>query len=404
MNKKTKLFVVYSDFIKNGLDECYQSHLFYSYFVKFNKTYFIDIDKFIYNINGFYLDKISTSKDQDTKYYYSPIPLSILKKITLDLKYEKLINYDVSDKELKKNIVDFLISKNYTKNTLLDVLNNHKIKDIIINLYKPYTKSKIIDFDDFSKNIVRNNDLETFDYKKDDNNYENIWLSNKSLLAFIKPFVVNSNFHYIGVIHLKDFDDVKYEHMNDMYQRHKIKIKLENIIKNTTQRYIIGLISSNDHWSSLCYDKQKEFLYYFNSNGNLPTNYTFHNNYYFYCFINQYIRNKTCYLNKTHRYNKPIELVLDTFKANQVFLNLNTSQLYSGFCGIFSIIFILLNILYPIENNSDIKKIYTFFRFKSDYTMSLFRKILFAKSMDSSLLFEKDNESECDKLRLIYNL
>jgi hypothetical protein len=404
MNNNTKLFVVYSDFLKCGLDEKYQTHLIYSYFIKFNKTVYIDPDKFLYNINGYYLEKITKEEDKDTKDYYSPIPLSILKKISKQFNYINLYNSNNSSKEIKKCIVDKLIENKFTKNSLINSLNDEKLIEVINNLYKPYCTSKLFTFDDFSNHYVRNNDLETFQNKKDKNTYEGIWLSNKSLLAFIKPFIENSNFHYIGVIHLKDFDDIKYEQLNDMYSRHKIKVKLENIIKSTKQRYIIGLVSSYDHWSSLCYDKEKESLYYFNSNGNLPTSYKRHDNYFFYCFINQYIKNKTCYLNNTHRYYKPIELVLDTFKAKQVFLNLNVSQLYSGFCGVFSIIFILLNILNPIQEGRDIKKVYSFYRFKSDYSMSLYRRLFFSSTTDHNLLYEIKNEKECNNLRLNLNI
>jgi hypothetical protein len=402
MHNNTKLFVLHSDFLKCGLTEKKQTHLFYSYFVKFNKTVYLDPEKFLYNINGYYLDKITKTMDEDTKYYYSPIPLSLLKSIYKELNYTDIENED--SKTIKKNIVDRLIKDKYTKNKLLANIKNPRTLTKIKNLFKPYCTSKIICFSDFSEHIVRNNDLETFQDKKDTNSHEGIWLSNKSLLEFICPFIENSNFHYIGVIHLKDFDNIKYEQMADMYSRHKIKSRLESIIKNTKQRYIIALVSSNSHWSSLCYDKEKEYLYYFNSNGNLPISYQYHSNYYFYCFINQYIKNKTCYLSTTNRYYKPIELVLDTFKAKQVFLNLNISQLYSGFCGIFSIIFILLNIIYPITVSSDIKKIYSFFRFKSDFSMSLYRKMFFNNSNDSSLLFEKNNEEEYDNLKLLSEL
>lgn len=398
MNKKTKLFVIYSDFLKCGLDEKVQTHLIYSYFVKFNKTHYIDVDNFVNNINGYYLNKITTKEDESTKNFYSPIPLSVLLQIAKQLNYS--IDQSLSPNDMKRHIVDLLLKDNYTKNSLINDIDDSKIVNILFNLYKPYCKSKIVTFNDFSTHYARNNDLEVFEKKKDDNKYTGIWLSNKSLLEFIKPFVEGSDFHYIGVIHLKDFDNIKYEQMRDCYLRHKIKTKLESVIKNTRERYIVALVSSNDHWSALCYDRKKEYLYYFNSNGNLPTNYKYHDNYYFYCFVNQYIKNKTCYLNKTHRYYKPIELVIETFNPKQVFLNLNVSQLYSGFCGIFSIIFILLNILYPIEESSDIKKIYSFFRFKNDYSMSLFRKMFFSNSSDSSLLYEVLNEKECDKLRL----
>lgn len=400
MNKYKILFVRYSDMLKNGLGEKDQAHLIYSYFVKFNKTVSIDVEKFLYNINGYYLDKISTEEDLNTKHFYSPIPLSILLKITKELKIN--INTNADTRELKKSIIDHLITNKYTKQKLINSISDKKIIEILNNLFKPYCKSKIVMFNDFTKHYNRNNDLETFESKKDDNAYGDIWLSNKSLLSFIKPFIENSNFHYIGVIHLKDFDHIKYEQLTDLYNRHILKTKLVNIIKNNKQRYIVALVSSNDHWSALCYDSHKKFLYYFNSNGNSPTSYQYHANYYFYCFITQYIRNKTCYLNKTLRYYKPIELVLDTFNAERVFLNLNISQLYSGLCGIFSIIFILLNILNPIEESADIKKIYSFYRFKSDYSMSLFRKLFFSSTEDSSLLYETVNRDECEKLKLRY--
>ena len=266
MDKYKILFVRYSDMLKNGLGEKDQAHLIYSYFVKFNKTVSIDVEKFLYNINGYYLDKISTQEDLDTKHFYSPIPLSVLLKVAKELNIS--INKNMDSRELKKNIVDHLVAHKYTKQKLISSISDVKIIEIINNLFKPYCKSKIVMFNDFTQHYNRNNDLETFQSKKDNNRYGDIWLSNKSLLAFIRPFIENSDFHYIGVIHLKDFDHIKYEQLNDLYNRHRLKPKLLSVIKNNKQRYIVALVSSNDHWSALCYDSHKKFLYYFNSKTN----------------------------------------------------------------------------------------------------------------------------------------
>lgn len=391
------LFSFYSDCMKLGLSEMEQSKEIFKVYHKYGRVYNLDVDQFRSQINLSYLNYIASNEDKDCLYYYSPLTYNMLRDIYADLKLEFKINK--FNKESKKYLIDNLIKLNVTKNYLMNNLNNKELKSNIEFLYKPFNNTTIHVFDDFITYPERNNSLEIFNRSVDDKMYDDIWQSNNLLRRFISGFVAGTDVLYMGVIHLIDFMNKKYQQLEHMYENHCIKRNLMEVINRSEERYIAGLISIYDHWSAFLYDRKLSAIYYFNSLGNNPLQYAYNKNMHFYCYYNQYFNNKTCHSNMTYVKNKIVELVLCTFRAENIILNLNISQLKSGYCGIYSITYILLCIQNSIEKVEDIRYVYNYFRFKGDKTMSYLRTIFFNNNKDAGLTFEEHHAEIIDMLR-----
>ena len=228
----------------------------------------------------------------------------------------------------------------------------------------------------FTKPAVTNKGWEVTIDDKEYKDNKDIWLSNHDLNRLIKSYIVLlEDSHYMGVVFLSCFDKKSKSLMENIYRHTALKKQMKEEMDKYS--YLTGCIVSYSHWSSIVIDTKTKTVLHYCSGGNDPQKYEPNNNIMFYStskgFQKTSPEGKLCdrYISKYYLFK---DLISQGYK---ILMNVESSQILSGECGIYASLFIILYILFKPSCSADYCKIYNSFGFLGDKMMGLYKDLLF---------------------------
>ncbi|ASK51253.1 Viral core cysteine proteinase [Eptesipox virus] len=345
----------------------------------------IDISKFTTNCNGYIIDKFDKSK---TAGKIACVPISILLEL-VDKKILSMpkINNDSVEAEyiIKTELVKDLKKKYNTVEKVFELETSIPIE----YFYKPKLREKISKAIDFSQMDLPTDALTKKGFITGVNPKivkmkivpeKSAWMSNKSIHKLVTQFAYKSEVDYIGQYDLRFLNSVPiYEKFDTFLHKHVLAYVLKEKISTSTARYVMFGFCYLSHWKCVIFDKQKLIVCFYDSGGNIPSNFHHYNNFYFYSFSDGYNLNEES--SELDNSNGDVDVLfrffMYSFNAKLGCINQEINQLMESECGMFISIFMILCTFTPPNDFKSLRKIYTFFKFLADKKVTLFKSILF---------------------------
>ncbi|AUI80618.1 virion core protein [White-tailed deer poxvirus] len=396
----------YTDLVINKIPELGFTNLLSYIYSESGLCFNLDISKFLTNCNGYVIEKYDKSK---TAGKISCIPLSILLELTklkyLSLPQNKNIT-DLSEEDdiqLKINLVNQL-KENYSIEEIFQFQTSIPIE----YFFKPKLREKISKAIDFSQMDLRIDDLSKKGIFTGENNKivkikiepdRKAWMSNKSIHNLVSQFSYGSEVEYIGQYDMRFLNNIPIHEKFDVFlNKHILSYIIRDKIRRSVHRYVMFGFCYLSHWKCVIFDKEKLFVIFYDSGGNIPEEFHHYPNFYFYSFSDGFnknnehtsiLENSNCDIDTLFRFFEY------SFGAKAGFINVEVNQLLESECGMFISIFMIICTQTPPKGFKSIRKIYTFFKFLADKKMTLFKSILFNIG-DMKIETEK---LECDALK-----
>ncbi|AAR07404.1 48L [Yaba monkey tumor virus] len=394
----------YTDLVINKIPELGFTNLLCYVYSESGLCFNLDISKFLTNCNGYVVDKYDKS---ETAYKVSCIPFSLLMELVesghLNIKTVKNGSRD-NELELKKILVEQL-KKKY-KN-IQDIFN-FPTSIPIEYFFKPKLRERVSKAIDFSQMDIRVDDLSKKGILTGENNKivklkiepdKKAWMSNKSINSLVKQFAYGSEVDYIGQYDMRFLSSIPTHEKFDIFlHKHMLSFILRDKIRSSKLKYVMFGFCYMSHWKCAIINKEKLFVAFYDSGGNIPEEFYHYPNFYFYSFSSGFntnnkdvsvLDNNNCDIDVLFRFFEY------SFNVKAGCINVEVNQLMESECGMFISIFMIICTQTPPKGFKSLRNIYTFFKFLADKKMTLFKSILFNLG-DISVDVEK---LDCDALR-----
>ncbi|AAK85009.1 putative virion core protein [Lumpy skin disease virus] len=381
----------YTDLVVNKIPELGFTNLLSYIYSESGLCFNLDISKFLTNCNGYVVEKYDKSVTAGKE---SCIPLFLLLEL-VDLKYlennyqkdkDNVINNNEYELSLKKYLVNQL--KNKYKN--IQEIFNFPTSIPIEYFFKPKLKEKISKAIDFSQMDIKVDDLSKRGFLAGENSKivkikiepdKRAWMSNKSIQSLVSQFSYGTDVDYLGQYDMRFLNNVPiYEKFDFFINKHILSYILKDKIRKSKYRYAMFGFCYLSHWKCVIFDKEKLVVCFYDSGGNIPSEFHHYDNFYFYSFSDGFNTNDKDD-SVLENGNGDVDVLFRFFKysfgAKVGCINVEVNQLLESECGMFISIFMIICTQTPPKGFKSIRKIYTFFKFLADKKMTLFKSILF---------------------------
>jgi len=331
--------------IVNKIAEGPVSYTLYDFYAITNNAYKPKIRNFTTNCNLYYIKAVDKN---ETAGKVCCVPVNILEKILNTTSQPDL--YD--DLEYKQSLF-----KKVDKKKLLSQYNI---------FYKPI----------FTKPCVTEQGWEVTTSIKEESDNREVWLSNHDLSKLIKNYIgLVPKSYYMGVVYLSCFDYKNKLFMDQIYNQTALKYQIDEHVAK--YEYLTGCIVAYSHWSSIIIDKSTKTVLHYCSGGNDPLAYEPNSNLVFYSTSKGLLQSPQSAKLTVHNTSKYCVFNQLTKKGFKVLMNVESSQILSGECGIYASLFIILYLIFKPSNAKEYSKLYNSFSFLGDKMMGLYRELLF---------------------------
>ncbi|AEN03644.1 essential viral core cysteine proteinase [Yokapox virus] len=353
----------------------------------------IDISKFLTNCNGYVMEKYDKS---ETVGKVSCIPIGMM----LELVESGHLNPPQSRNELdKKKELTYQLKTKF--NSIYDIFDLPTSIPLAY-FFKPRLREKVSKAIDFSQMDLRIDDLARRGIHTGENTKvvkikiepeRGAWMSNRSIKNLVSQFAYGSEIDYIGQFDMRFLNSAAIHEKFDLFMnKHILSYIIKDKIIKSKCRFVMFGFCYLSHWKCVIYDKKQMLVSFYDSGGNISSEFHHYDNFYFYSFSDGFnINNKYSNLDNA---NCDIDVLFRFFEcsfgAKIGCINVEVNQLLESECGMFISLFMILCTRNPPKSFKSLKKIYTFFKFLADKKMTLFKSILFNLD-EPSLYIENTN-------------
>ncbi|UUW28144.1 Viral core cysteine proteinase [Monkeypox virus] len=354
----------------------------------------IDVSKFLTNCNGYVVEKYDKST---TAGKVSCIPIGMMLELVESGHLSRPNSSDELDQ--KKELTDELTTRYHSIYDVFELPTSIPLA----YFFKPQLREKVSKAIDFSQMDLKIDDLSRKGIHTGENPKvvkmkiepeRGAWMSNRSIKNLVSQFAYGSEVDYIGQFDMRFLNSLAiHEKFDAFMNKHILSYILKDKIKSSTSRFVMFGFCYLSHWKCVIYDKKQCLVSFYDSGGNIPTEFHHYNNFYFYSFSDGFNTNyRHSVLDNT---NCDIDVLFRffecTFGAKIGCINVEVNQLLESECGMFISLFMILCTRTPPKSFKSLKKVYTFFKFLADKKMTLFKSILFNLQDLSLYITETDN-------------
>lgn len=353
----------------------------------------LKLEKWNTNCNFYILDKYDKSPTQGK---VTCIPLDFLRSMYKNngIIYEK-------EEEEKEDLFKKFKTKSYT----IDDLKSLTYKNINLSrFYKPYLLqadlSKTVDYAKLDNNNALEKELGStiglYDrevMQKPRVVYRNEWMSNNDIKEFLKKMIIpEDDIFFVDMIYI-DKKKSFYETSSGFLYSHS-KIQLDQF-KKSGKRFLFSMILYNSHFNAIIVDRKMKkknktgIIYLFDSQGYDKKTISYNENLFFVdCNMSLKKQKKVYKIESSSQENYHVDILSEYFrseyKINIVVLNKFVVQLLNSECGMFSMLFLYVNILKKPESVIKALRNYFSITLKGDLTVSQIRGLFFVTNEDLS--------------------
>ncbi|AUD40186.1 virion core peptidase [Flamingopox virus FGPVKD09] len=341
----------------------------------------IDISKFKTNCNGYVVERFDKS---ETAGKVSCVPISILIELVERGMLSKPDN-SKSQLEVKTDLVNELMSKNNGFEDIMTIPTSIPMK----YFFKPVLKEKVSKAIDFSVMDIKGDDVSRMGIRYGENDKvvkikiapeRDAWMTNTSIHQFIIPMCYGTEVAYIGQFNFNFMNRHAIYEKAFVFNKNTEVFKLkERIRDNRSSRFIMFGFCYLHHWKCAIYDKNRDFICFYDSGGNNPNEFNHYRNFFFYS--NSDGLNRNSYLSSLANENADIDTLfnffIDNYDVTAGCINVEVNQLMESECGMFTCLFMAVCCLNPPKGFKGIRKIYTYFKFLADKKVTMLKSILF---------------------------
>jgi hypothetical protein len=387
--------IMYTKIPETGL-----GHTLYTLYSADNRSFKLDHSKMLTNCNLILLDKIDRTGTSDK---VCCIPIGTLESI-LSIKTRE-VYADIS------SMID------YKKDLLEKVREVYTDEELFMKchiFYKPIFTKDSVTKDGWELHPITDNIIENNSKSVRESSNKELWLSNFNLASLMKSYVLmKPKTLYVGVMFLSCFDNLSNGDMNEIYRRSALNTQIKLLLtspENRDYNYIIGFIVSYSHWSSIIIDKLTMRVYHYCSGGNNPKDYISDNKIIFYSTTRSFVKTSSNIKSNHRKVVSKYHIFKQLIQAGYtVYMNVESSQMVSGECGIFAAMFLILFCTNEVNNHLHLKALYNSFSFLGDKSMGMYKDLLFWRrgsqhietvSISQNILREWSEVLECQSLLL----
>lgn len=364
------------------------------FFSKTKMTVNMKLNNWNTNCNYHLLSKLDKS---ETMGKITCIPIGYLRKEH----GEKGVHYDNEEYEKKKLFSKFLEDKHD-----ISSLSNITYNGVELSkFYKPYLlQADLTKTIDYAKLDAFNNDLEkelgmTIGiYNKELITKprlvnRNEWMSNNDIKEFMKKIITDDDdIYFVDIIYIerrRSFFDTSSTFYHSYYYQQLLGFQ------KSKKRFLLSMVLYNSHFNAIVVDKnfkrknKNGIIYMFDSQGYDSETIRYNKNFFFLdSSMEQKKQQENDFENNSTAENYHVDIISDFFNKefgiDLLLLNKFVIQLLNSECGMFSMIFLYLNVLNKPYNIHSSLKNYMTMMFKGDLTVSEIRGLFFVTNEDAS--------------------
>ncbi|BCT22705.1 viral core cysteine proteinase [Carp edema virus] len=406
---------IYGSIRNDKISEIQVAHALYKIDAYLGNNVNIKLSDFNTNCNKILLDRLFGN--DDTRDKVTCLPLDILIQLNKKFNFVKESMYvNLNPLDTKKLIFTAMV------NSERKIDNQLKLADIKVGnfnldwFFKPPQLSIPSDTLDFTqltsdgllqKVFSSGTTLKTT--SKTTSKFKTSWLRMSELYRVTAPLCYKTSFIFIGFCTLTS-DDVE-ELYQEIYHSEFFKTFLK-ALKNPKAKAISFYIHFDGHWKAAIFNKENNVLCVYASEGTRLYEWPASNSIYFYSYDTGTTTNKTDGDSQDQREVMDLialfKLVSSVIPKSKMIINREQSQIKSGECGMFSLMFLYLmyivhtspksinhlakKSLLTKEDGVEINDLilpYKFFKFSGDKKMGLYRSLWFVEN-DLTLKIDKN--------------
>ncbi|ARE67608.1 SWPV1-099 [Shearwaterpox virus] len=356
----------------------------------------IDVSKFKNNCNGYVVERFDKS---ETAGKVSCVPISILLEL-VDRKILTKPDTSKSELEVKEDLVSELLQNNNGFEDIITIPTSIPMK----YFFKPVLREKVSRAVDFSRMDIKGDDLSRMGIKYgESDNIANIkivpekdaWMTNTSIQQLITPMSYGTEVSYIGQFNFNFINRYPIYEKAMAFSRSPELFRLKDRIKGLHTRFVMFGFCYMFHWKCVIYDKERDFLCFYDSGGTNPNNFNHYENFFFYSHSSGFNRNsrRTSSLsNENADIDVLFNFFVDNYEVTSGCINVEVNQLMESECGMFTSLFMTMCCIHPPKGFKGIRKTYTYFKFLADKKMTMLKSILFNPNRMEFIVKESNSE------------
>ncbi|QGM48741.1 MPPV-117 virion core proteinase [Magpiepox virus 2] len=372
----------YTELVINKIPELGFVNLLSHIYQTVGLSYDIDVSKFKTNCNGYVVERFDNS---ETAGKVSCVPISIL----LELVDRKILSKPDTSKteiDIKEDLVNELIENTNGFEDIMTIPTSIPMR----YFFKPVLREKVSKAVDFSRMDIKGDDISKMGIKHGEksNNISNIkivpekdaWMTNTSIQQLIGPMSYGTEVSYIGQFNFNFINTYPVYEKSAALNRSPELFKIKDRIKGLRTRFVMFGFCYMFHWKCLIYDRESDFVCFYDSGGSNPYDFDHYDNFFYYSHsrgFNKNSRRSSSLSNENADIDILFNFFVDNYEVTSGCINVEVNQLMESECGMFTSLFMTMCCLHPPKGFKGIRKTYTYFKFLADKKMTMLKSILF---------------------------